>query len=769
MLGLALCIVGLLPSQPQDGPQCTVLVTDSERRPVPGAQVYWASGITRPLSAIVAGGVDEYDRHREQGTRFETGEDGKVRVPCSPEEKQRATILVESRSLWAGASLPTTAGVVRVQLAPNHVIELVLHDDEGASVAELPVLLTLGTKGETLRRGLTDGRGHVRFERLPANEVEPDETLFAVRFDVLGGRRSGPTVRLGQARGGPVRLAAPPLGRVEIEVDGLEAAPATQLMVGLGPANAYEEGEIATVHERVARFAVVADGSSLVARIAGTKDVVHFEAPTARGETVVERLSWKPDVPILVGRAVDENGRPLMGTRVQIGVDGRWASPRLDVQGRFTVRLQWRPIDSKDVTDQALVWCTREGQPPRRGQFAVPRTDAPGIIDIGEVVVERLPVLLSGTLQGPGEWSSDSVALRVERQVEQLWRSVTTVGDRIEPDGRFVAYIEELDPTVPWRVSAHDGVGGFSTRKAMEFRPGDADVQVELLRLLSPTIRVQFPPGVSAQFFSIRLEGEGLRRWELRPRRGKVRLDSVFPGKYRITVESRGWDSSRPLLRFAGKGPLLVLEDLEVRASGKVDERLRKLDLSDIVHTVRLDVSTVSGDSVPGLSVTAGTGDRPAAGFDLEAATIATDVPCDFFLRAPGFRSVLLERPRGKQTVVMQLGAAVRITVPEDLPLPPEGVAVRMQLTEQVELPRYSVRSPGVARATLGAGRALEVRVPSRGEYHAHWWLDKGEQSVHLTRESPSPTIVVDGGAGPASFEIGWKPEWLEAALSELK
>ena len=638
--------------------------------------------------------LDRYDSHREQGTVQTTDAHGRVQLACSPSEARRASVLVEHDNLWAGLELPVEHGAsLRTTVLPNHRLQLTVQDAAGAPQAGVPLVLVRSNDQRAVRYATSAGDGSVALERLG---VPP-------HLKPAGARVRSRVRRSWWARGGSDAAAdrwahrdrpGPRLGTVELEVAGLEALGRTlPMFVMLDKVGGSYGGDLARVQDGLARFTVYAGGTELVARIGEGDQAVSFRGPTAGGETIVETLTWEPAYPVLLGRAVDTDGRTLAGLMLQLTVDG------MTLQS--TDRRQ-RPV-------QRAAHATRFRSIARHGRG----------FHLGEPHAGSRP--LDGQLRGSAE---DRAGHRQGRG--RAPHAVAHARDRPSPGpGSHVARAWTRDLRTPHggQVAQRADVRqrtrrGRALRRVRARHPsgcaaGESAISIPSAATALASGSSSLPAPRASNSPSSPSSRERRRGCSspgaCRPSRSRsssrghtgvslTRANCGPPrtGRSSCAVCSRGPTPcasrraagipKRPLLR-SRRGPLLVLENVTVEADGTLDPRFATVDLRPLLHTATLDVRDPQDNPLTGLTVTVGTGDRPAAGFGFGGGTIATDMPSDIAIEAPGFRTVVLERPSGLQRIVMQPGPRVRITAAPERPTAPRRLRRRRAVLREPRSP----------------------------------------------------------------------------------
>ncbi|MCA8952858.1 MAG: hypothetical protein KDE27_25335, partial [Planctomycetes bacterium] len=199
---------------------------------------------------------------------------------------------------------------------------------------------------------------------------------------------------------------------------------------------------------------------------------------------------------------------------------------------------------------------------------------------------------------------------------------------------------------------------------------------------------------------------------------------AVAPGRYRFELRARGVPR-----------PLRVLDGIEV-ADGErtVDPRLQHLKVAGLRA---IEITLPQADGTPiALGAAAGVvavldGDAPGEPcWRVDGPTVffANDTAIDVLVRLPGCRDRIVRGVDGKQTITLEPGVPVALTL--DGYRPPPGGAIRIELEalEDVLASRGPALYSAAAGGALGRYRSLRVggectdggvqlRLPAPGQY----------------------------------------------------
>jgi len=416
---------------PDDGVDLLV-IDDATGRPVAGALVHFvdprghASGDDWLVRALRSSWRERLD---DEGVAVRCDASGRTRVPYR-------TLRVEARASVEGGTARGVARigsgarepvVVRVAVREPWTVRVV--DAAGAPAADASVVQFDGDGAVFLDRRRTDGDGLARFERRGAWTAEDSSTAAiddsSVSF-VLDGLFRSPVFERAFHRSEDhpiIELVRPPCGSVVVEVPGADALGRDEL-VTLGLAfrssqNALDVRYTIELTQRLGdgelRFEQVGVGHAL--RVALGPDAERgrttFAGPAADGEEVRVTIGRVEPGAVLFGRVVDEDGRAVADTRLELarlghpfGGSGAGAGAGAGVGAVRSVTTRGDgsfEFRSGELTPRA--WTALLRDPEGRGRtapFRVPDAHADGRVDIGELVLVRALVQVNGRVLGHG-------------------------------------------------------------------------------------------------------------------------------------------------------------------------------------------------------------------------------------------------------------------------------------------------------------------------------------------------------------------------------
>lgn len=409
-----------------------------------------------------------------------------------------------------------------------------------------------------------------------------------------------------------------------------------------------------------------------------------FEGPKLEGDLVQVELKMAADQLFLAGRLLGEDGGPFVGNAaMRITANGSssdWLIDR-DTHGRFCFPVL------RDIGELPELLVRESGVVRRAGlQRSVPLQASlhPGRNELGDIVLQRPPLLVSGQLVFLGEpdiaCKPGAVVLRVERCAKP--------GDDFGEANGFRVVVDEAQ-----NFTVHDVGGAHAYRLVLgggcvmtgpiDFVPGATDVKVAV----SPggSVDASFLCDEVHRDLRIRLmqesvperEGEALRdqrEWRelgqshLSDGRLDVAWRNVPVGKHRLVVGLQGEDPVVDLLVDVSMGRLLD------------DPRLVDIDLRGRVRTILVRLTDALGQPLASNAtvVLAGrhsTGEPGLGG--MHDATTPSGVrlpltkPRDLFVVGDGLRGTRVSGVASDVTVAMAPATTVEVHWLDAPTLPP--------------------------------------------------------------------------------------------------
>jgi len=752
-----------------------------------------AASSMEEIAAWRRDGDSQRAEHHANGQSLHTDGKGQLQltVPTTP------FLLAAQHGELYGESLYNRAhdgDVLWLQLLPDHELRVRVQDERGQAVAAFPLAVDLQGEEWTQRVGTaqTDQTGLARlphFESwLPAQIGSRQPVIRAA-----APFREAPELKLDwqQLPQQELLLVLPPYGGVRLELLTAKGQPA------MGPRRTFlqredTQGDFWTDYRGlemradlgagevlaqggVADYPFVGLGLQLAAGAFLDDSDRPFErklqGPTRAGELIHATLQANQSRPRLHFRAVDDRGQPFALTDIQLAIRiegvayGFQDMARLhtDAAGRATYVVT---AGKGGAAPEHLVIDFSLPTKPEdwRAQFESTEPLASGVIELGDLVFTRRPLVAAGHVLTRDGRALGGARVRVlYRVAADDWR---TLNRRIYPaaeDGAFAIHGEAPSPELRLQVSHPD-----YPETQMDILPGSSKLRV------------------------IMDEGRELR--------GEIRLDAelepsdlsvvVAPDPLPQTLGEAYWDWPQQRLspqgdfRFVladGGARTLLLIDSETAAllgtmpgvipwptTAEGDPRLQPWDRRGQVHRFVMHFVDEDGlpaqevglilDEVPGLgddghpeaSLWRGTGTLLVPGNQLRFTAIGKNRRAlDGLMATPGEETFVL---RGGIPLVIQLQPAGAL---------PKDFRVEMNLRSL----EHASRSPNLWEHGFNQQGKMELSVPQAGDYRA--WLTiyvmdpdrqtisfdfpaKEEQEVWTVTDSNSPqifTLTLDAAA----------------------
>ncbi len=744
-----------------DGPELLVRVVDADGgAPLPGAEVFFvdlqAVG-PRTLQAAMDRSGELEDLFREHGVRRVADAHGEARFP-RPDGSTFVLAGVAPGRFDVAWDFEPDADAVTLALGRRNGLSARVVDSADRPVPGAPVVLRRRWPGgwSDLLRQVSGEDGSVSFQ-LPSRLLEEldaaggaEGTTFVV-LDVVGGDPVEAEVDLDRIPDEPVRLVVPDdCGSVEVAVSleggGPPEEPVSVALTATGDGAASTRFGASTAHRLAedgrATFPLVRVGLPLrvTARTFGgeLRASVEGTGPAAPGATARFSLVLRQERPVLVGRVLNQEGRPAKGVRILIGTTVRdehrrsssQRSTRCDGEGRFRYVLEHAYEEGTTRTLRVLV-PPRGGKPERDVSVDLSRPLPPGETDLGDLVVAPVPLVVAGRVLDPTGGPVAGSRVRCERPFStaagsgsEHWRSAGVPEALTTEDGSFtIRGRPEEAPRYRVRAEHPEYLEGVQ-----EVPLGTRDVVVRLRPAVRLEGRLLLPEGFDPGDFRLLFlvpdpDGDTSERFLRLRDDGTFEQSGLPPGGGELLLTARF--TGEELLRRpvpAGSGEPVVLD-------------LRGMPLSRLVlHVHRADgrpldhwtLAQVGGEGKPG---------RVAWVSESDVELVSARPAFDLVVFADGTREVRLEGAVGEREVELVPGYEIGLRVVPVVPLP-DGW--KLWFTTRFV--------GGDVRRSLGgfvlddSGRGTAV-VPAPGRY---------EVSLELRH-----TVRFDGGRNTTSDAVG--------------
>jgi len=601
----------------------------------------------------------------------------------------------------------------------------------------------------------------------------------------------------------PIRLVLPPTGELAVRAEREDGEPlAKEVVVRLRRAesetapsgvwgSSFLEQEVFTEHG-VASFPFVGLDLELEVESLGPGGCesmeLHAVGPTRPGERV-ELLLRHPLFrrPTLTGRVVRPDGSPVANADLMYLTRAARRNPRLDqesdydvgdletdAEGHFELTL-W-PIEAEVVTLYAREYV--EYRLRAEAVAPLPSPLQPGSYDLGELVLEDAPLIVSGRVVDE-QGNPVEALLKLKRKEYEDESGEDWFWDLF---GHF-------------RGPGHED-GSFEVRGALE--PGEYGIYAES-KGYEPGWPLPFTPGQT----DLRVV---LRKATIQYLRGSVLLDEGIPGGLLVAREwPPGDEESWPKeLYFSDRlhfcaalaagphevglflhGRIPLIEPVTVHVEPDTicePPALQEIDLRGRLHPLTLRVEDGEGhglDAWVTVGAAGGVGrtfGQPVGEGDVRLVTPWPE--SDLRVSAPGFRSLCVARASGECRVTLRAGLAVQLDLSALPALPPDcTLEVRLSRAEpdRWDRPLHGERIGEWVESVVPT-RVLEDElaflVPAIGEWRVEWVLEweTEEDWGSMVLGTPPRRVTLEDCAEVQRFEIDPPTAALvDAALAELR
>lgn len=497
-------------------------------------------------------------------------------------------------------------------------------------------------------------------------------------------------------------------------------------------------------------------------------DDVLRRGPGAQGESVVLRLQAKLQGATFAGRALDEQGAPLVDMDFTADLyDVRQnrrehvlrESGRTESDGRFVFSTA---DDITSATQLELNLRDERNVSLGGARVSFAPASAGATVELGDVRLVATSVLAAGRVLDvagqpvPRAWVELHEAVHRTRRdgsVRTSWerRSSPVIAD---DEGHFVVRGERKAASIGLRARSN---GASSPLR--EFSAGASDVELRLEHSGAIAGRLQLPPGLSTDFVWLKAVRKTPAVGDLAPQRDQwARLDTA--GEFVARGLALGAYDIR-VLTSGGEREIAAVENVQVVASAETrDPRLDPLDLSGLEFRT-VTVFAPNGKPLSdGMALTERNGgaDTESHWISQGKLLVGLNDPT-LWIVADGCMIERFEPASGIDVIKLRPAANVRVQLQGPLAPPPEPYALYAWISGRAE-PGFLAEEHADWLELDGAQIQGAVRRP--GAVTLRLQLNKGEESVaecELTDVGP----IVDTDR-LQTFELSTAPaEFLEA------
>ena len=712
-------------------------------------------------------------RLAKAGDRYLTDAEGRVRIKPF---KGSFLIAAQTTGQWSWRRVDPAWDSVRLRLERFPDLELRVVDHTGAPAAEVALAIRPLTRSESIAyaEATTDADGLASFEDvLGILDAKAGKRKVAVAIDAPLAEAVEVVIDPAALPAGPLELALPPCGSVEVRVRQLDGAPWNLSPGYLRTKRTNEEGQAWESELRIesgrVRLPWVDLGSELEVRYTGrggtSKKPFKVAGPTRTGQAVVALYKPTETMHVLVGRAVNDDRGPVGGRSVRLAITGgsRYESHRVKTQsdGRFRVRIDHH-VGSRTL------YFTASSSDPSLGAVVDLKQDTPlGETDLGDVHLQETKLLVAGTVRRDDGTPIRSARIAIDRKTgpgPKDWRLIRGATASTKKDGSFEIH-SLSDEVEAVRVRAKRR--GLVQADPPEFVAGTTGATVVLDRTGSMKVELLFDSMELCKDTTLRLS-QGEKTWTRpsicrrpsrdRPLSATCKFDDLPLGLATLEV-----------LLDTEPSALVVLDGIVISPGRAAeDPRLHPIDLRGLVSEIRIEVRGEEGITLPwssaswsptGLGVGPGGGSR-VFGEDGELSILTNAPMIEATVSAVGYRTRTVQVTQGEHEVVLERALPVRLIVAGFRTLP-EGVALTLCLS-----------SAGASRATSSEllDESGEVLLLADGPgRHDVWCLVRRGSDLQALDDDPLEIITVVETEEEQVFRVDLDWAKVYEALGELE
>jgi hypothetical protein len=455
---------------------------------------------------------------REHGIRYRTNNKGEVRLPRLGKYQ---FVFAEQGKLYSSPQICSSKkGELKFELIPNRKFKVKVISANGLACADIPIELLRGDATLKTRQMLvySNESGEAVLEGLNKHleEVRNSGNLYVGFGFPMHLRKQNESTQViltpERLMEGEVTLIKP--GTCSIDVRVVEASGelcTEQGWIGIEnkvPPQLYLETRSSkNVDQGEAHFPDIGLDTELKVSFnpgsSRNDDLVEFLSPSTPGASMTVEIRRAPRASI-VGTIVEDDGAPMAEQRIRtrefldngdgnLSIGNRFTT---DAEGRFRYELL-REGEMGRLESRALALSIEtEGQPPRQLRLDLPANPEPGQRDVGDLYLEALPLILSGTVLSPE--GAPIAKSRVEfsyaydrTSTDWLWTNSEVPTARTAQDGKFQIF-GHAEQGLAFRVSASPGQASGHRFAYMEFNLGEKDLDIVLRKnsALMGTVRI---------------------------------------------------------------------------------------------------------------------------------------------------------------------------------------------------------------------------------------------------------------------------------------
>jgi hypothetical protein len=322
--------------------------------------------------------------------------------------------------------------------------------------------------------------------------------------------------------------------------------------------------------------------------------------PTVPDATLDVELAHDPDAILVAGRLLNPEWQPFADVAVTMRLAGPQQTNesygKTDADGRFLLLSR---AAGAEVEVQSIHLEVRDPAIGAWSKQLPGRMLRPGVEQLGDLVLGREPLLVSGQFLVDGEPANPQAHLQLQRQKLRedrtaRWINCSGEGPLVRRDG----YFEMRGTMVPGRYRLLVMSSDLLPVEPIEFDAGAKDLVVSVQRGATLSVRVLVPEGSRGEILAdlspmdeeagaAKSERDwGLGRSQQLGHEDHAQLDwrGLQPGKYRLRFRLDGFE-----------GVLEELADIQVPQPSPPDRRLASIDLRPRIRSQPLRLLDAEG------------------------------------------------------------------------------------------------------------------------------------------------------------------------------
>ncbi|MEE9391752.1 MAG: hypothetical protein V3W41_04520 [Planctomycetota bacterium] len=447
---------------------------------------------------------------------------------------------------------------------------------------------------------------------------------------------------------------------------------------------------------------------------------VVLDGPVNSGGKVRHQLELGAALSTLTARVLNTKGEPMAHTDLLLrGLGGKNHDVHHDLGIRSTDAVGFIRIGCEDSLLRAAQSTLRietgfAGGHRGGTEALLPQHDTfPARVDLGDLVLQELPVLAAGLVVDDAGQALQNVTLRVALGQARSVEDLSDIAARVDEQGRFRLLSQVVDE--PFRLFFERP--GFPALVSEELAPGTEGLRLTMPRggriAMTFVGRVPGPKAIEILMLGVPAAWDPFDAGPHSEKRGqwtnphRVAWSGLRPGLATIRIQHRG--SKSP--------PILEISDIEIDAKGEsTDSRLQRVALGARIWTARLKIVDSTGRAVEGATVQATEMGKSRYFPDSDAKGVMTLVAAsplsDLFVSADERGAYRKPGPLRSGTIKLAPPCRVHLQIkgPKHWPQAPLFITLSAFLGG-------AESKPAEVRAVLDEKGAAELSFPEAGRY----------------------------------------------------